>query len=346
VGTLRLIKRACERYGIFDQLWTDNGTAFSGHLVAGGNAGKFRNRGTAQKPVQPPGICKIMGVDLRFHMPGNPKAKIAERVFATLSRGIDDRPEFKGAHAGHAPGANPNPKVKPVPYEEACRILKRETRCYNQEPRRRSQGANGRSYQQVFEEGLRQRITRKPTNRQLYLSGLVYSPVSVDRHGQVRKDGWVYGSWNTQETLLRHHGTGRQILLGRDPDDYAAPAIAFDAHGNLICEGIESITAGKYMSADGAREAERNIKAARKAAAEAERANDYLTDYKFQQALGTDPDQPPAPDSPVVRGHFASPLQTTEKTKREEPKEKVPAEFLKNQDAAMAARRGRGGEPA
>ena len=108
-ATLRLIKRACERYGIFDQLWTDNGTAFSGHLVAGGNAGKFRNRGAAQKPVQPPGICKIMGIDLRFHIPGNPKAKIAERVFATLSRGIDDRPEFKGALWRARAWGNPQP---------------------------------------------------------------------------------------------------------------------------------------------------------------------------------------------------------------------------------------------
>lgn len=35
VATVRLIKRTCETYGIFDRLYTDNGSAFAGHLVAG-----------------------------------------------------------------------------------------------------------------------------------------------------------------------------------------------------------------------------------------------------------------------------------------------------------------------
>lgn len=106
--TVKLIRRTCKTYGIFDRLYTDNGSAFAGHLVAGGNVHKFRNSGSKVAGVKPLGICYHLGIDLHFALPGNGQAKIAERAFATLSRVIDDRPEFKGAHAGHAPGAAPD----------------------------------------------------------------------------------------------------------------------------------------------------------------------------------------------------------------------------------------------
>ena len=32
-ATVRLIKRVCETFGIFDCLYTDNGSAFAGHLA-------------------------------------------------------------------------------------------------------------------------------------------------------------------------------------------------------------------------------------------------------------------------------------------------------------------------
>lgn len=78
-------------------------------------------------------------------MPGNAQAKTAERSFAILSREIDDRPEFKGAHAGHAPGSRPEGDVRPVAVDEAMRILDREVARHNQETGRRGQGSIGRS---------------------------------------------------------------------------------------------------------------------------------------------------------------------------------------------------------
>lgn len=213
-GTVRVIKRVCETYGIFDRLYTDNGSAFAGHLVAGGNVHRFRNGGKKPEGVQPPGICKIMGINLTFALPKNAQAKIAERVFASLSRVVDDRPEFRGCHAGHAPSASPSADVVPIPVEDACKVIDREIVRFNREPGRRGQGANGRSYEQVFQDGLNARIKRKPTARQLYLAGLIYSPVSVDRFGQVRKNGWTYGDPVSQEVLWPFHKSGQKILLG------------------------------------------------------------------------------------------------------------------------------------
>ncbi len=297
-STLRLIKRTCEKYGIFDKLYTDNGSAFAGHLVSGGNAHRFRNKRTMSNGIRPMGICFHLGIKLHFALPANGQAKIAERTFATLSRVIDDRPEFKKAHAGHNPGASPNKNVKPVTLAVAREIIHSEIKRHNNETGRRSQGANKRSYREVFEAGMEQRLTRVPTARQLYLAGLVFTPVAVNRYGQVIVDKWTYGSPTTQSYLLPYHGNGQRILFGRDPDNFAAPAIAFDEDNRLICEAIEYVSRGAYGSKDGIRDAARNRKAARDAVKKAEEANNYLSDSELATYLAMLRGKRPPPTLP------------------------------------------------
>lgn len=54
--TVRLIKRVCAKYGIFDRLYPDNGPAFSGNAVAGGSDYRFRFKTDSQKD-NTMGIC-------------------------------------------------------------------------------------------------------------------------------------------------------------------------------------------------------------------------------------------------------------------------------------------------
>ncbi len=75
--------------------------------------------------------------------------------------------------------------------ETAQAVCEREVARYNAEPGRRGQGMNGRSYQAAFEAELAKRVKRTPTQRQLYLSGLIYTPVKVNRWGQVTSDTWT-----------------------------------------------------------------------------------------------------------------------------------------------------------
>lgn len=352
--TRRLIKKACETYGVFDNLNPDNSKAFSSHLVNGGNGFQFRNGGKPNEGNQPPGICKILGIRVHFALPSGPdhsggKAKIAERVFATLSRALDDRPEFKGAHAGHKPGASAKDGVKPIPRDEALRIIDREVRRYNAEKGRRSQGANGRSYEQVFREGLAERQIRKPTARQLYLAGLVYKPVAVDRFGQVRIHGWTYGGASTQNALLEFHRAKKRVMLGRDPDDFSAPAVAFDDNGDLICEGIEPIKAGPYISVQGIREADSNRKAARTAVAVGQEASDYLSRAEHASAMAM-LDAPASQEfsgvKGVVAGQFKSPIKASKGTKPKGDAEAIPLEYLNNMNAAIARRNAGSGKSA
>ena len=139
-ATLGLIKATCQKYGLFDRLYPDNGAAFAGHLMAGGSVHRFRNAGSSLAQVKPLGICHHLGIKLHFALPGKGQAKIAERTFATLSRAIDDRPEFKGAHAGHNPGAAPDGSVVSIHVDEVRAIIAREVARYNAEPERKGQG--------------------------------------------------------------------------------------------------------------------------------------------------------------------------------------------------------------
>ncbi len=343
--TVRLVKRTCQTFGIFDRLYTDNGSAFAGHLVAGGAPHRFRNSGRGPAVV-PLGICRHLGIELRFALPRNAQAKIAERTFAALSRSVDDPPEFAGAHAGHSPGAAPSSSVAPVPISLAAEVIRREVERHNREPGRRSQGAAGRSYEAVFNAGLNTRLTRVPTARQLYLSGLTYHPVAVDRNGRATVGGHVYGGPDTQSAMLRHHGGGKRILLAVDPDDFTAPAIAFDGDGRLICEDVECVQRGAYGSADGARIAARNRKAARDAVAAAERANETLSDYEIQALwadLTPEPETVSAPKRRVVSGQFGGAVQATADIRPDPkmtPEDVVPAqgptpEMLANMERAL-----------
>lgn len=338
-ATVRLIKRTCETYGIFDRLYPDNGPAFAGHLVAGGAVHKFRNAKKTMAGVKPLGICHHLGIRLHFALPTNGQAKPAERTFATLSRQIDDRPEFKGAHAGHKPGASPDAGVVPVHLDAVLTVLTREVARHNAETGRRGQGMNGRSYQAAFEAGLAMRVHRKPTARQLYLAGLIYTPVSVDRWGRVKVENWTYGQPETQQELLTYHQSGQQILLGRDPDDFSAPALAWNEKNELICEAIMPVTAGAYDSVDGVRDATRNRKAAREAVKAGAAANAYLTNAGLAAAMAAIPTPggpTPAPKA-IVAGQFGGKLKTQKrKSALPETTFAVPPEYLRNMDARLA----------
>ncbi|MDT8857163.1 transposase domain-containing protein [Paracoccaceae bacterium Fryx2] len=342
----RYIRRACETYGIFDRLYPDNSRSFTGNLVAGGAVHKFRNAPKAMDGVKPLGICHHLGIAIHFATPEHGQSKIAERCFASLSRVIEDRPEFKGAHAGHKPGASPDAGVTPIALEEARRVLAREVNRYNAETGRRGQGMRGRSYRDVFEAGLKLRVRRVATSRQLYLAGLIYTPVAVDRWGRVTVDDCTYGDPDTQDALLKYHDpkSKTRILLGRNPDDFDQPALAYNEAGELICEGILPVKIGAYGSVDGIRTATRNRKAVTIATRRLDEAQAFMDAARFKELTDSIPDPGPLVPAPagVVEGHFGSTLKPARVMavdlvhESRKPRPAVPEEYLRNLDAAIA----------
>lgn len=110
---------------------------------------------------------------------------------------------------------------------------------------------------------------------------------------------------------MPYYKSGQSILLGRDPDDFSVPALAWTARNELICEGIEPVMRGAYGSVDGIRDAARNRKAAWDAVRAGAEANAYLDDADFAEALAaiTTPGVPVIPSQGVVSGRFGGLLK-------------------------------------
>lgn len=300
--TAALILDVVRKYGVFDFLYTDNSRAFSSHIVAGGNFRKYRNGGSKRTP--PPGVCQSLGIHIRFAKPGFSWSKLAERTFKDLTRQIDDRPEFHGAHAGHSPGNKPPGDVQPIPLAEAKRIIEREIERYNREPGRRAFGANGRSYQQVFEDGFKQRAKKVATKDQIEKASRVYVERSVNRDGQIQVGDWFYGQQDTVGTLMPFHERGERIFIGYDPNDHDAPAVAYTLKYKKICGDIKVAQRGEFFDDEGARNAGRNRNFVKTNMAKIQKAENFLADAKLAEvyaALDRDyPDAPPPQASKVA----------------------------------------------
>ncbi|CUX79371.1 MAG: Mu family bacteriophage transposase [Roseibaca calidilacus] len=317
--TKALIVETVRKYGLFDKLYTDNGRAFAGNLIAGGNPTHFRKKRKLEVGTTPPGVCALLGIKMHFALPRNGRAKEAERTFRTLSRSIDDRPEFKGAHAGHSVGEKPDSSITPVTFEFARSVITREVERHNTETGRRNQGANGRSYDQQFNDLMAGRVLRKATEQQLYHASLTYEWRAVDLNGRIKINNWVYGDHTSVNALMPHHEKKKKVLFGYDPTNFSAPGVAYDESMRLICADIAHVKRGDYDSSEGVQQASKNKKAARKAAQEADAATNLLAVNEYQQLLaeldegGCDTASTEVENSKVVAGHFASPLRGSKK---------------------------------
>lgn len=316
VDTVALIVEAVRTYGIPKEIYTDNGRAFAAFIVSGMATFKFRRRKERAPHWEPPGVCHQLGIHVRFAKPENGQAKIAERSFAETATRIDAAPEFKGAHAGSRIDRKPEGTPNPVSLETVQDVRAREFAYHN--ARKRGRGvAKGRSFVQLYQDGMAGQIVRVATERQLYLAALLYKPASVNRHGRVKVQGWTYGQPDTMLALLKFFDVKRnrakeQILVGIDPNDHSAPAIAYDRNGHLIAENIKPVIAGAYHSQDGKRDAQRFDKAARdmvKQAAELGRKASAAMIAKGNAAYAKNTPQghTPAP-STVVKPRFNAPL--------------------------------------
>lgn len=346
--TRDLILGACDRFGIFDRLLTDNSRSFSSLMIAGGVRHKFRNAGTRLPEWEPPGLCEHLGIDLKYTLPHNPGAKIPETKFAKLSRRVDTRPEFAGSHAGHTPMDKPNDHTVPVPIELVRDIYAREVEKDNAKRGRRTENARkGESYDDTFNRLSANRQHRPMSPKQRWRASLVYDIRTVDRVGQIKVNGWVYGRDSvdgSQEHLMPY--CGLPVLIGTDPSNYAAPAIAFDMDTRReIMAGIQPDLAGDYMDRDGAREAARERQRLSKLTRliEAQHSTD-LTDVYADLNQGQDLARQDDPRrSNVVRPTFHDPIRKPYGTPSEAQQRKENKEFLARMKADQSKRKAGGG---
>ncbi len=314
-ATAELERRAFKRFGAPDNLLTDNGAAFSGHIHAGQVRHKHRNKGNRRIELEPPGIHKTLGFTLHFALPRNAKAKLMERKFADMSRQIDTGPEFKGGHAGSKPGERPEGNIVPVPFDLFTQVYRAKISAYNAQKGRKSQGCLAsatESYDAAFKALSKGRPKRVLADAQLRLALLEWTLSTVQPDGRVKgKDGWVYGEDledGSQDALLRF--AGRKVWVGSNPLDRSEPALVWNPDDDrLIHKAVHAVRRGEFDDAEGARFSARKKAHTRKQTKRIAELDDAAAGAVFRDYWTTVDDEEATEDGTVIQPHFKRPVR-------------------------------------
>lgn len=281
-------------FGLCEAIFMDNGRENAAQAISGGQK---RLRWGRTPEEEPDGLLKTLGIKAIPVTAYWGQAKPIERAFRDFAHDLAKGPEFEGAYTGHNPVSKPdNYDERAVPFAEFEAIVRREIAFYNAQPGRRGAGMNGRSFDEVFAEGMGRQIRPKASAAQLRLCLLASKAVAMDaKSGAVAVEGHRY--WSPELGDLKR----QKVIVRFDPEAMEAPAYVYATDGRFLAEAAR-IQAGSFDKASDGREHRADLRdwtRAKKALARAERS---LTAQDIAAQLqGAPPPEPaPAADEKVV----------------------------------------------
>lgn len=216
-----------KRYGIPKQCVLDNGRAFASKAITGGAKSRFRFKIRDEEPT---GILVALGVQIHWAMPFRGQSKPIERGFRDLCDTIAKRPEFAGAYTGNKPDAKPeNYGSRAIPIADFCAIVDREMARHNAEQGRRTEMANGCSFDDVFNASYATAPIGKATPEQLRLALL-----AADDRTCGRQDGAIMYEGNRYYAAELFEYAGKKVSIRFDPDDLHSEIHVYDRTGKFI----------------------------------------------------------------------------------------------------------------
>lgn len=249
------------RYGIPEHVLLDNGHEFVNKVMTGQVDERFRFKNKDDDVL---GLFPLLGIDVHFATPGWGQAKPIERAFRDLCDRVAKHPEFVGAYTGPHTQAKPeNYQSKAIPLEQFRAVLDREIAAHNARRGRRSEVANKRSFDEVFNEGYAMGPIRKATEEQQRLWLLRGEGVRAHRNnGEIKLyDTRYWAEW-------MHQVAGQQVTVRFDPDDLHAGVLVYSMDGTFLGEA-PVMKKGKFLSVEDAKDHARNKKAFERATKEA-----------------------------------------------------------------------------
>ena len=311
----RLEIHTFRRFGSPDNLLTDNGAAFSGHIHAGQVGHKWRNKGNRKRDLEPPGLHKHLGFKLHFALPENAQSKLMERKYRDFRTQIDTSHEFKGAHTGNRPDRRPDGKIAPLPIAEFEKVYRARIAAYHAQEGRRSQGAKATdetSYDAIFAKLSEGRAVRVLAEFQLRMATLEWCIYTVQEDGRVRGAGeFLFGDDlldNSQDPLLLHKN--KRVWVGTNPFDRSQPAIVWDPVTDaVICWEVHEAVKGKFNDKASAEASAKRRTHARKLTRKVTELQHDEARANLRASLDLIGDAPAPELGPVVRPHFDAPIR-------------------------------------
>jgi hypothetical protein len=288
-------------YGLPDIILMDNGRENAAQAISGGQR---RLRWGKTPEEESAGLLKTLGVKAIAVTAYRGQAKPIERAFRNFAHDLAKSPEFEGAYTGHNPVSKPdNYGERAIPLAEFEAIVQRELAHYNARAGRRGQNMHGRSFDQVFAEGVQRANVRQLTPVQLRMCLLASKLVTMDpRSGAVTVEGHRY--WSPELGDLKR----QQVTVRFDPEAMDRPAYVYDKEGRFLAEAAR-LQAGSFDRASDARGHMKALRDHKRAKRDLARSIVKLTprDLAAQLAGPPLPEAPAPADDKVITLDFTIP---------------------------------------
>ena len=215
-------------YGLIGRLLMDNGSENQAVELAG-QVPRMRGKAVEEEPA---GLFKILGIEAVFVTPEHGQAKPVERMFRNWAHNICRSAIFTGAYTGHNVLNKPeNRSSKPMPFAQFEQIIRAELEYYRDQTGRKGVGMNGRSFREVYLEGVARVPPRRLSQEQLRLCMLSSGerPMHPKDHA-VSILGHRYGC--RELSALKR----QRVIVRFDPDDLSLPIYVYSKDGRFLAE--------------------------------------------------------------------------------------------------------------
>ena len=229
-------------HGVPHHACMDNTRAASAKWLAGNSNRRWRSDGE-----HPPGILQLLGVKVHRTIVdytaagkgrGRGRSKPVERAFRDWDDEIDKHPLAAGAYTGRSIAAKPeNHGGRTLEWDEFLAILADGVARLNARPGRRTEAANGRSFDETWEAETASTPVRRLPPEQAAILLMAVESAKVQRSGVFTvKAGSGAGVPRNQyyhPDLIEW--AGKHVVARFDPDELHAGVEVFDPAGKWLC---------------------------------------------------------------------------------------------------------------
>jgi transposase InsO family protein len=242
--TVRLaIGDMVETYGIPEKLTLDNGRAFASKWISGGSKTRFRFK---IRKEEPEGLVTALGIELHWATPGRGQSKPIERAFRDLAESISKHPACDGAYTGNRPDAKPeNYASRAMDLDLFKALIGQEIIAHNARTGRRTEMANGRSFDEAFSESYANAVIRWPSEGQKSLWLMAAEKVRAKKG-----NGLIEFHGNRYYAPALSAVAGKNVTIRFDPDHLHEPLRVYDEQDQFLCEAPVFDDTGFYSHSD------------------------------------------------------------------------------------------------
>lgn len=225
----------------------DNGMEAAAKEITGGAPWRLRGKVKEDEII---GLLPFLGVEVSWATPAHGQTKPIERLFGTLARMCETRPDFKGAYCGNTPEARPEEwdASKAASIDLVRKLFAEELGAYLRTPHR-GDGMNGKSPMQMYTELMNAAgyVPRQISALQMRVCALSAVNITIQKDGSFIIHGARYYS---VETASLAKGRGYYARYNRH--DLAEPVFVYRG-SKLVAENVRQIERTPGNSKDAAK---------------------------------------------------------------------------------------------